>query len=148
MWIAKEYCVHIIFFNHEWWQNNFNLIWIQMVNKLFYSSPKLNRVIYTNENSFDIKLSINRTEACLVYIHTFGGSSARTRESSPSRATRAQGRRPSVVPSALPSSGRCALFFYCRPQPESQDVGESSSPPTPLGWGSPTSLHLIQFQLL
>ena len=118
-----------------------------MVNKLFYSSPKLNRVIYTNENSFDIKLSINRTEACLVYIHTFGGSSARTRESSPSRATRAQGRRPSVVPSALPSSGRCALFFYCRPQPESQDVGESSSPPTPLGWGSPTSLHLIQFQL-
>ena len=40
-------------------------------------------------------------------------------------------RRPLVRPTALPSSGRCALFFYCRPQPESQDPGESSSPSPP-----------------
>ena len=62
---------------------------------------------------------------------------ARTRESSPSRATRAQGRRPSVGPLALPSSGHCVLFFYCRPQPESQqEVLEKS--PIPL---SPTYIH-------
>ena len=39
------------------------------------------------------------------------------------------GCRPSVVPSALPSSWRLALFLYCHPQPESQQMlGESSSP--------------------
>ena len=58
--------------------------------------------------------------------------SARTRESSPSRATQAQGRRPSVGPAALPSFGRCALFFYCRPQPESQQSLSRSPHPFPL----------------
>jgi hypothetical protein len=45
---------------------------------------------------------------------------ARNRESPPAWATWAQGRRPFVGPSTIPSSGRYALFFYCHPQPESQ----------------------------
>jgi hypothetical protein len=58
-----------------------------------------------------------------VYIYS-------TRESSPSRATQAQGCRPSVGPLALPSSGHYTLFFYCCPQPEIQQKVGESSPPT------------------
>ena len=63
-----------------------------------------------------------------VYFYIFMGVS--TRESSPSRATGAQGRWPSVGPSALPSSGRFAIFFYCRSKPKSQQKLWKTPPPT------------------
>ena len=66
-----------------------------------------------------------------------------TRVNSSSRATWEQRRCPSVRPLALTSSGRYALFFYFRPQPESQQkLGEvplprPSHPPPPHPSASP-----------
>ena len=67
-----------------------------------------------------------------------GGGSARTRECPCSRVVRSEWCRPSVGPSALPSSGCYALFFYCRPQPHAYSPFSSflssplpSTPPSP-----------------
>ena len=66
--------------------------------------------------------TINSNEWIMLYLFCSEGrrleGSARTREIPRSRAARAKGGLPSVGPSALPSSGPCGLFFYCRPQPQ------------------------------
>ena len=92
----------------------------------------------------DIMHQINLRINIDVKSQDFWEDSARKRVRSRSCAAWVQGRRPLVGHSALTSSGRYALFFYCRPQPESQQkLGESSPPLSPLLPLPPTtSRHL------
>ena len=61
-----------------------------------------------------------------MYIYTFKRGSARNRESSPSRATRAQGRRPSVGPTALPPLGAARSFSIVAPRTRANSYGNPS----------------------
>ena len=63
-----------------------------------------------------------------------------------SRATQAQGHRPSVRPLALPSSGHYVLFFYCRPHSESQQKLSEYTPSCSLPPPSAPSLYITYRQ--